>query len=55
LEWTLFMAYEEPYERADGVTLPSESLCQSLRGNIPLTIDAAAADLARSGPTTWPT
>lgn len=49
-EWTLYGVYADQCEGAEGVTLTSESLCHSVWGNVPLTVDGAAAELASVGP-----
>jgi hypothetical protein len=49
-EWTLYGVYADQYDRAESVTLVSESLCHSVWGNVPLTIDRAAVELASVGP-----
>lgn len=49
-EWTLYGVYADQYERGEHVTLTSESLCHSVWGDVPLTIDEAVAELASVGP-----
>lgn len=49
-EWTLYGVYADQFERAEHVTLTSESLCHSYWDNVPLTAGPAAAWLSSAGP-----
>jgi hypothetical protein len=49
-EWTLYGVYADQVERAEHVTLSSESLCHSYWGTVPLTDDEAPEWLSAVGP-----
>ena len=49
-EWTLYGVYADQYEQGGHVTLTSESLCHSVWGTLPLTLDDATTELTSVTP-----